>query len=64
MPTTDAVIAALLRERRGYEMFDRPDRVAEVDAQLKELGYTTSTRGETKTKPERATKAGAEKRGG
>lgn len=32
-------IAALLEERAGYERAGRKDRVADVDAELKKIGY-------------------------
>lgn len=35
---TDALIAALRAERAGYVLRGLPDRVAEVDAQLEQLG--------------------------
>jgi hypothetical protein len=35
---TEATIAALLRERSGYELAGRKDRVAQVDEQLAALG--------------------------
>lgn len=34
-----ATIAALLEERRGYELRGEDERVAQVDAQLKHLGH-------------------------
>lgn len=34
-----ATIGALLAERRGYENRGESERVAQVDAQLKALGY-------------------------
>ncbi len=34
-----SLIDALLTERRGYEVRGLKDRIAAVDAQLKELGY-------------------------
>jgi hypothetical protein len=37
--STDAQIAALLRERVGYVRYDKPDRVKAVDAELERLGY-------------------------
>lgn len=46
----DDKIAALQRERRGYEVFGRTDRVAEVDAELVKLGV------EVDAKPKRASK--------
>ena len=33
------IIAALLAEREGYARRGKMDRVAEVDAQLRELGF-------------------------
>lgn len=33
------MIAALLAEREGYARRNKMDRVAEVDAQLRELGF-------------------------
>lgn len=38
-PADDQYIAALLEERRGYEVHGRSDRVAEVDEQLAARGY-------------------------
>jgi hypothetical protein len=38
-PTHDPVIAALLRERRGYVVRGLDDRVAAVDEQLELRGY-------------------------
>lgn len=37
----EALVAALLEERRGYELRGAAERVAEVDAQLKRLGHST-----------------------
>lgn len=37
--TSDNMIAALLRERDGYQRRGLDDRVAQVDAQLAFLGY-------------------------
>jgi hypothetical protein len=34
-----ALIAALLEEKRGYVMYGRDDRAAEVDKQLRALGH-------------------------
>lgn len=34
----EAKIKALLKERRGYELRDEKDRVAQVDAELRRLG--------------------------
>lgn len=39
MATDDLMIAALLRERAGYEQAGRADRVAAVDKQLALRGY-------------------------
>lgn len=39
-PNREGVIAALQRERAGYELRNLTGRVAEVDAQLKLLGFT------------------------
>jgi hypothetical protein len=39
-PTSDPMIAALLRERAGYVTRGLDERVAEVDAQLQARGYT------------------------
>jgi hypothetical protein len=33
------LIAALIRERAGYEQYGHTDRVAEVDAELAKLGH-------------------------
>lgn len=38
--TDSPEVAALLRERVGYERAGRTDRVEQVDAALKHLGYT------------------------
>lgn len=35
----EARIAALLREREGYVRYGRDSRLADVDAELKRLGY-------------------------
>lgn len=40
--TEDPMVAALLRERAGYVTRELPDRVAEVDEQLKLRGYEPS----------------------
>lgn len=40
---SDALIAALRAEREGYVLRGLPDRVAEVDAQLAELGAEPPT---------------------
>lgn len=37
-----ALIDAYLRERAGYERRGLPDRVAQVDAELKKLGHTSA----------------------
>lgn len=37
--SNDPMIAALLREREGYERYGRKDRIAAVDAELKRRGY-------------------------
>jgi hypothetical protein len=37
--TTDPMIAALLRERAGYLQSHRPERAAQVTAELKRRGY-------------------------
>lgn len=42
MAKDETLIAALLRERAGYEARGLDDRVAQVDEQLKEAGYTKS----------------------
>lgn len=49
--TEDPFIAALLRERVGYVQRGLTDRVAQVDEQLKQRGYT----------PSAAERAGSEK---
>jgi hypothetical protein len=36
---TQATIAALIEERRGYVAREEAERVAQVDAQLKALGH-------------------------
>ena len=38
---TSNFIEALLKERRGYVMRGKKDRIAAIDSQLKELGYET-----------------------
>ena len=58
-----ATIDALLRERRGYEIYGLTDRVAAVDAELARLGHGPAKRAEPKAKPERAVKPPVEKRG-
>lgn len=40
---TDALIAALRAERQGYVLRGLADRVAEVDAQLEQLGAQPPT---------------------
>lgn len=40
-PEDDPMVAALLRERLGYERDGKTDRVAQVDEQLKARGYTS-----------------------
>lgn len=47
---TQEYIAALIRERAGYEQYGLKDRVADVDAELKRVGY------EAKAPAKRATK--------
>lgn len=36
---TKVTIQALLDERKGYAMYDMPDRVKQVDEALKAIGY-------------------------
>lgn len=50
-----AYIAALIREREGYERFGMTDRVADVDAELKRVGH------KAKAPARRATKMTAKK---
>lgn len=45
-----AHIAALLREREGYERFGLDKRVAEVDEQLKAYGHNAETPARRATK--------------
>lgn len=53
--TTDPMIAALLREREGYERAQQADRVAQVDEQLRARGYEPAPDGDSeKPKTERA----------
>ncbi len=40
MSVDQAYIDALLRERRGYEIHGKADRVKDVDAALAAAGYT------------------------
>jgi hypothetical protein len=40
MPKNTNMIAALLREREGYERKNLDDRVRQVDEQLEHYGYT------------------------
>jgi hypothetical protein len=37
--TDDGMIASLLRERQAYIQRELPDRVKQVEAELKRLGY-------------------------
>lgn len=53
--TTDRNIAALLREREGYVLYGKPDRVEQVDADLKRRGYVAQSDDAPK---ERKTRAG------
>lgn len=48
--TKDPYIAALLREREGYVQFDKPDRVAAVDAELVRRGYVAPEKVEPKSR--------------
>lgn len=61
VPSADeAHVAALLREREGYERYERADRVAAVDDELKKLGVDVPGPQETavESKPRRtATRA-------
>lgn len=50
----DPMIAALLRERDGYERFDKGDRVKAVDAELKRRGH--KAKGEPKGRSSRESK--------
>lgn len=56
-------VEALLREREGYLVQGKKDRVAQVDAELKRLGFAVGKldKGDpeaaTKSTPERAVKA-------
>ena len=52
---TNDIIAALREERRGYELYGRDDRAAQVDAELARLGVTESDNAGP-AKPKRATK--------
>jgi len=38
-----AQIRALLEERRGHVLYNRPDRVKDVDEQLRNLGHSAAT---------------------
>jgi hypothetical protein len=54
-----ATIAALLEERRGYEMRGQADRVAQVDRQLSALGHNAakaSARAEKRPRRAKATR--------
>ncbi|MEW2424840.1 hypothetical protein AB0911_30370 [Streptomyces nigra] len=53
MATNDKMIAALLREREGYERRDLTDRVRQVDEQLEHYGY----KGDGKKEPQGRTSA-------
>ena len=55
-------VEALLRERRGYELYGNTDRVKQVDEQLAALGYTRATAKKSAPK-ERAAKKAPESRG-
>lgn len=63
---SDAMIAALLEERRGYVARNLPERVKLVDAQLAALGHKVAPERATAPQPEttsapkpRGRKAGA-----
>lgn len=67
MPDRPTVIAALLRERAGYQARGLPARVAQVDAELAQLGHTVEAAVDappaeqaTKPKPRRRRSPGAE----
>jgi hypothetical protein len=47
---TKDYIAALLRERAGYEQYGHADRVAEVDAELERVGHKAKTPAQRATK--------------
>lgn len=55
---TKAQIAALLEERRGYEMHGKADRLKQVDEALKALGHkaTPPAKRGTKAAPRQGTK--------
>lgn len=55
MASDDKMIAALLRERAGYEAHGKTDRVRQVDEQLAHYGYEPE--GEQKKAPQGRTSA-------
>ncbi|MEU6490388.1 hypothetical protein ABZ890_08340 [Streptomyces sp. NPDC046984] len=60
VPTADeAYVSALLREREGYAIHDRADRVAAVDAELKRLGvnYVGGKETAAESKPRRTARS-------
>lgn len=57
---TETYIAGLLQERAMYEKRGLTQRVADVDAELKRVGYTRAKKGTSK---ERAVTSKAETRG-
>lgn len=59
-PRDDDLVRAYLAERESYARRGMTDRVAQVDAELKRLGYTRAT---AKPAKERAVKPRGETRG-
>ncbi len=59
-PRTDDLIRAYLAEREAYVKRGQADRVADVDAELKRLGYNRAAKAPAK---ERAVKPRGETRG-
>jgi len=55
MAKDEVLIAALLRERAGYEARDLPERVEQVNEQLKLAGYKSDSEEARKVPPQART---------
>ena len=55
-------IRALLAERRGYVLYNKPDRIKDVDEQLRALGHDAATPQTRAEKRPRARKPAMETR--
>lgn len=53
--TTDPIVAALLRERDAYRQRELPDRVAQVEEQLRIRGWRDASADRPTAEPELAT---------